>query len=110
MEAANTALPKGSMLHLLCLINTSSLFPSKVNLLSHVAEDLMARYQSSIDLLMVRKQTSTNMWNYFFRESSYITATIGFLFLQYSLYRFKYLSQCSLASTKGSSFIKIKKT
>lgn len=69
----------------------------------------MAGYQSSIDLLIVRKQTSTNMWNSFFRDSSYIT-TIGFLFLQYGLYRFKYLSQCSLASTKGSSVIKIRKS
>lgn len=68
----------------------------------------MTRYQSSIDLLMARKQTSTNMWIYFFRESSYFT-TIGFLFLQYGLYRVKYISQCSLSSTKGSSFIKIKK-
>lgn len=66
----------------------------------------MTRYQSSIDLLMVRKQTSTNIWNYFFRGSSYIT-TIGFLFLQYGLYRFKYLSQCSLASATGSSLKKI---
>lgn len=67
----------------------------------------MAGSQSSIDLLIVRKQTSTNMWNSSFRDCSYIT-TIGFLFLQYGLYRFKYLSPCSLASTKGSSFIKIR--